>query len=190
MLDYAIGQKKQVEFNYINYGIDKKPHIRKDTDGKPKIYTVSPYYMVAANGRHYLICTWEPKGNISHLRLDRIVNIKITDVNAKSERSVKELGNNLPKYLAERIYMFVGEKISAEFLIAETGINEVIDWFGTDVTIRRHADDKVCVKADVNENALFYWALQYGPAVEVIKPDSLRARLLAAAKEMVKKYSI
>ena len=189
ILGEAIEQRKQVVFNYINYGYDKKPHVRKDRDGKPKIYTVNPYYMAAANGRHYLICTWEPECNISHLRLDRIANIKITDASAKPKRTVKGLEKGLPKYLAEHIYMFVGEKVTVEFLIAEKGINDVIDWFGTDVSIRKYQDDKVCVKVEVNENAMFFWALQYGLAVEVIKPEGLRTRLLAAAEEMVKKYS-
>ena len=188
-LDEAIENRKQVEFNYLYYGIDKKVRIRKDKDGKPKAYTVNPYYMTAANGRHYLICTWEPKCNISHLRLDRIANIKITDTNAKPKNTVKGLGKSLPKYLAEHIYMFVGEKITTEFLIAEKGINDVIDWFGTDVVIKTHKDDKVLARAEVNENAMFYWALQYGMAVEVLRPENLRARLLAAAEEMVKKYS-
>ena len=188
-LDYAIDQRKQVEFNYLNFGLDKKPHIRKDKNGESRVFTVNPYHMAAANGRHYLICTWEPKCNISHLRLDRITNIKITDVAARPRRSVKGLEKSLPEYMAEHIYMFTGEKVKAEFLIAEKGINDVIDWFGPDVTIRKYEDDKVIVKVTVNEQAMFFWALQYGMAVEVIKPENLRARLLNAAEEMVRKYS-
>ncbi len=41
---------------YAEYGIDKKLYPRKNDDGTVKSYTVSPYQMVATNGRYYLIC--------------------------------------------------------------------------------------------------------------------------------------
>ena len=42
---------------------------------------------------------------------------------------------------------------------------------------------------ECNENALFYWALQYGPYVEVLEPKSLRNTLAEEINEMNKKYS-
>jgi predicted DNA-binding transcriptional regulator YafY len=36
---------------------------------------------------------------------------------------------------------------------------------------------------------MFYWALQYGPYVEIKEPESLRERMKRAAQEMNKKYS-
>jgi len=190
MLDEAIDQNRQVVFNYLNYGVDKKPYVRKSKNGEPRIYTVNPYHMVVANGRHYLICTTEPDCKIFHLRLDRIANIELTDTAAKSRKSVKELNKALPEYLAEHIYMFTGERVKAEFLIDEGLIIDALDWFGADVTMRKSINGKVRVKVEVNEQAMFFWALQYGLSAEIIKPEKLRARLHAAAEEMAKKYSI
>jgi len=189
MLDEAIDQQRQVVFNYLNYGVDKKPYVRKTKSGEPQIYTANPYHMAVANGRHYLICTTEPACKVFHLRLDRIANIEITDTSAKPRSSVKELNKALPEYLAEHIYMFTGDRVKAEFLIDEGLIIDVLDWFGADATMRKSINGKVRVKVDVNEQAMFFWALQYGLSAEIIKPEGLRARLRAAAEEMAKKYS-
>jgi predicted DNA-binding transcriptional regulator YafY len=39
-----------------------------------------------------------------------------------------------------------------------------------------------------NENAIFCWALQYGPYVEVLSPPSLREELAKEIKKMSQKY--
>lgn len=162
--------------------MDKKPYIRKSKNGEPQIYIVNPYHMAVANGRHYLICTTEPDCKVFHLRLDRIANIELTDTAAKPRSSVKELSKALPEYLAEHIYMFTGEKVRAEFLIDEGLIIDVLDWLGADVTMRKSKDGKVRVKVQVNEQAMFFWALQYGISVEVLKPEGLRAKLHVCLK--------
>lgn len=40
-----------------------------------------------------------------------------------------------------------------------------------------------------NQDALRYWALQYGPYVEVLEPKVLRDRLIEDINGMQKKYS-
>ncbi|MBE5826715.1 MAG: WYL domain-containing protein [Butyrivibrio sp.] len=34
-----------------------------------------------------------------------------------------------------------------------------------------------------------YWALQYGPSVEILEPESLRTQLISDMKDMLKRYS-
>ena len=55
ILDEAISAGRQVAFYYNEYGIDKKQQPKKNSDGSPKEYEVSPYQMAAVNGRYYLI---------------------------------------------------------------------------------------------------------------------------------------
>ncbi len=40
-----------------------------------------------------------------------------------------------------------------------------------------------------NENAMRYWALQYGPSVEVLEPASLRETIISDIHDMIKRYS-
>ena len=34
-----------------------------------------------------------------------------------------------------------------------------------------------------------YWALQYGPSVEILEPESLRNQIISDMKDMMKRYS-
>jgi hypothetical protein len=107
ILDEAISKKKQVSFNYTDYGVDKKAHPRLNTDGEPKQYIVNPYQMVATNGRYYLICNSDGYDDIAHYRVDKIANIELMKKPATPHNKVKESerGFDLPKHMAEHIYM-------------------------------------------------------------------------------------
>lgn len=47
----------------------------------------------------------------------------------------------------------------------------VRDWFGENAQISRK-NDKLYVKIKCNENALYYWIMQYSDCVNVISPTS------------------
>lgn len=174
-LDEAISRGRQVAFHYTSYGTDKKPHLRQNENGNVKEYIVSPYQMAAANGRYYLISCTEPHDNISHYRLDRITDIRLLDTPAKPAREVVGLENgiNLPKHMAEHVYMFAGESAPVSFRAKKYILNDIIDWFGTDVSFSDETEDEVTVRLTVNLAAMRRWAVQYGPHVRVLSPEGL-----------------
>ena len=71
--------------------------------------------MVATNGRYYLICNYDKYDSIANYRVDRMTNIKILDDARKPIESLKEGGLNLPKHMAEHLYMFAGDSVHAKF---------------------------------------------------------------------------
>lgn len=174
-LDEAITRSRQVAFHYQSYGTDKKPHPRRNGDGSVKEYVVSPYQMAAANGRYYLISCTEPHDNVSHYRLDRITDIRLLDASAKPVREVIGLENgiNLPKHMAEHVYMFAGESAPVSFRAKKYILNDIIDWFGTDVAFSDETEDEVTGRVSVNLAAMRRWAVQYGPHMRVLSPDGL-----------------
>jgi predicted DNA-binding transcriptional regulator YafY len=90
--------------------------------------------------------------------------------------------------MAEHVYMYAGESVHVTFHTGKPQIADVLDWFGRDAQLSAVDDDTVQVEVKVNENAMFFWALQYGLVVEVKSPESLRSRLAEATKAMAKKY--
>ncbi len=184
-LNEAIDQKRKVSFSYNSYGTDMKLHKRRDEK-----YIVNPYQMVANNGRFYLIGNYDRYDNISHYRIDRITDVTILDEKRKPTKNVEglERGLNLPKHMAEHIYMFSGESVDVVMLAEKHLMSELVDWFGRDFSILEEREDVVKIKVSLNERAAFYWALQYGPYVEVLKPESLREELKNCIKNMNKKY--
>ena len=192
VLDEAIGQGKQVSFQYNEYGTDKKLHPRRNDEGEVRAYIVNPYQMVATNGRYYLICNYDKYDNVANYRLDRIMDIQLLDSRAKPMNQVAglEQGLNLPRHMAEHIYMHAGESVSVKFRATDDIVSEIIDWFGLDVKFSNVTLHMVDVSVMVNESAFLYWALQYGQHVEVLAPPSLRTRVKQAVMTMSKKYQV
>ena len=190
ILDEAISQRKQVSFQYTSVGLDKKQHPRLNDDGSVKVYTVSPYQIAAANGRYYLICCTDLHDNVSHYRLDRIEEILLLDTPARPQKTVQGLehGLNLPKHMAEHLYMFPGESGPVTFRMKKHILNDVIDWFGTDVSFSDESDDEVTARVEVNLRAMKLWAIQYVPYVKVLSPQSLTDEVKKSLQVALNQY--
>ena len=192
ILDEAIGKNSKVAFNYNEYDIEKKLRPRKNSKGEIREYIVNPYQMAATNGRYYLICNFDGYDDVSNYRLDRITNIKMLDVKAKDKKLIKgmEHGLDLPRHMAENIYMFGGESVKVTFRAKRWVVGDILDWFGRDVSFTDSDGDEVTAGVRVSEQAMFYWAMQYGEYIEVLEPSGLRTRLKCAVKDMLKKYTV
>ena len=186
ILDEAISNGKKVEFQYNDFGTDKKLHPRMNEDEVRK-YIVNPYQMAATNGRYYLIANYDKYSNISHYRVDRISEIKILDEPVKKQRELSE-SINLPKHMAEHIYMFSGESERVTMRIDKHLVADVIDWFGKGVMFYAETEDSVMVSVMVNLRAMRYWAMQYVNHVEVLRPAKLREQIKNDLLAAVGKY--
>ena len=183
----AIVEKKKISFVYNTYGTDFKLHPRRDG----MRYIVNPYQMVANNGKFYLIGNYDMYDDISHYRLDKMMDVQILDEKAKAQKDIKDFKNgfNLPRHMAEHIYMFSGSSIRVKLLAPATMMDELIDWLGKDFKIKgTNKENQIEVTLNCNEDSMFFWALQYGPYVEVLEPESLRTRLKDSIQGMAKKY--
>ena len=187
VLDEAISKGKKVEFRYNDFGTDKKLHPRVSSNGEPRKYVVNPYQMAATNGRYYLIANYDKYDNISHYRVDKISDIKILDESAKKQRELSE-SINLPRHMAEHIYMFSGESERVAMRIEKFLVNDVIDWFGKDVSFYDETEDEVTASVVVNLKAMRYWTMQYANHVEVLKPQKLRRQIKEDLVKTVGKY--
>ena len=190
VLDEAISRLRQVSFNYNNYEMDVKLHPRMGSDGKPREYLINPYQMVATNGRHYLVCNYDKYDNVVNLRLDRITGIKLLDTPAKPMSQVRglEKGLDLPKHMAEHIYMFSGDSILVTFRAKRYLVSDVIDWFGKEVKFTDITEDEVSVTVRVNEEAMRLWAMQYALHVRVLEPEGLAKKVAGDLKRALEKY--
>ena len=188
ILDEAISKGKKVEFLYNDFGVDKKLHPRMSSSGEARRYIVNPYQMAATNGRYYLIGNYDKYSNIAHYRIDKISEIKILDESAKKQKELYE-SISLPTHMAEHIYMFSGGSERVTMRIEKALINDVIDWFGRDVSFHDEAGDEITASVVVNLQAMRYWAMQYANYAEILAPQKLREQIkedLMAAVEMYK----
>ena len=118
--------------------------------------------------------------------MDRITNIEMLSTPVKPMERVQGLehGFDLPKHMAEHIYMFAGPSETVTFRVSKTMLNDVIDWFGLEVEFSQDTEQEVVARVYVNLQAMRRWALQYAVKVTVLSPKSLveevRQDLLAA----------
>ena len=183
----AIAEKKKISFVYNTYGTDFRLHPRRDG----MRYVVNPYQMVANNGKYYLIGNYDKYDNVSHYRLDKMTDVQILDEKVKPQKEIRDFKNgfSLPKHMAEHIYMFSGESERVKLLAPATMMDELIDWLGKDFTVRKTDDeDEIEITLNCNVDSMFYWALQYGPYVEILEPIDLRNRIAKAVRDMADKY--
>lgn len=174
MLNEAIEQGKKVEFQYGAYGKDKKLALK--FDGKK--YVISPYFMVNNHGKYYLVCNYDKYNNLANYKIENISNIVILDQKARDLYSLDNMQDfSIKKYIKEHIYMVSGKSVMATIKIEdENRINDVVGWFGEDLTVYNR-DGYTFADLTINEEALCYWALQYGKFVEIVAPQSTRDKI-------------
>ena len=190
ILDEAISKGRQVELTYCSYGTDLKLHPHLNGDGKINRQLINPYQIAAANGRYYLICNVDKYDNVAHYRVDRIVDICLMDTAAKPRKQVKGLeeGLNLPRHMAEHLYMFSGESARVRFRAKKYLLNDLVDWFGKDAEFSNETGDTVEVSVTVNQTAMEMWAMQYALHVEVLEPEELRDKIRENIAKVREKY--
>ena len=191
ILDEAIEYGKQVLFHYGGYGTDKQLHLRTGSDGQTRDYLVNPYQMAATNGKYYLIGNYDKYDDVSHYRIDRIRDIRFVDHPAKSKEKVEGLehGLNLPRHMAEHIYMFSGGSGRVKMQTTPDMAGELIDWFGNGVTFSDEAEDTVIAHVTANLRAMRFWSLQYSPYVTILSPQSLVDAVKEDLRNSLQRYS-
>ncbi len=192
ILDEAINTNRQISFIYNSYGTDKKLHPRKNKDGSIREYIVNPYQIAAVNGRYYLICNYDKYDNVANYRLDRITNIKLLQTPAKPMKEVKGLENgfDFPRHMAEHIYMFTGKSALVTFRAKKYLLNDIIDWFGGEISFFDETEEEVSARVRVNLDAMRRWAMQYALHAKILTPQSLAEEVKKDIKAAAENYGI
>lgn len=184
----AIKKGNRVGFQYLSYDNNGNKILRNDGYQ----YIVSPYYLINNYGRYYLLCNYREKYRpLQIFRIDYMVNIEIKDDwNIKKLNSLKNIPENfsISKYVNDHIYLLDGEVINATFeLDDENAIQIVKDWFGNNCKIK-YENNKIYAYIKCNENALYFWTLQYLDSIKVISPDNFVLKVKEGLKRGLEKY--
>ena len=124
--------------------------------------------------------------------IDGISDIEILYIPAKPTKKVKgmENGINLPKHMAEHIYMFSGESAPVKFRMSKGLINDVMDWYGNDIRFTDETETTVIAHVFVNLRAMRLWAIQYAVNVEILAPQELVENVRQDLRMAVEKYDV
>ena len=185
MIDMAINEGKQVQYDYNKYGKDKKLH-------KSSFQRATPYQLILHNQRYYLMGYSEYWGNMIFHRLDRITNIKMYDAPAYPLKKIPgyESGIDYKRISTTMPYLHSDKPERVEMLADAWVIDQVVDWFGKDLAVRETDDpEKIIISLWANPYSMSLWALQYVNYIEVISPAHLRNKIREYLKSGLDKYS-
>lgn len=163
VLHEAINAGKKVLFYYGNYGIDKQLHYRCRDDGQPRDYLINPYHILTTNGRYYLVCNVDKYDTIAHFRIERIMDIQITDQPVKAISMIEgcENGIDIQRYVNDHPYMYNGKPKKHTFMAKAAALNDVFDWFGMESKIEPMNDDEIKVTVKADDVSFDYWCRRY-----------------------------
>lgn len=188
LLCEAIEKKKQVSFFTNTYGTDKKLHHKRQEKT-----VANPYQLILKNGYYYLACNYDNCDNGIFCRVDRLSDVQILSSKLKPYTKVENFKNgiNLGKIANKLPYMF-DDKIEQVVFesrnnVDDTILNNVLDWFGTDVKIEK-IESGYRFSLYASPSAMRFWILQFGKFVKVIKPQSLQGTIKSDILEMQKLY--
>lgn len=182
-IDEAIAKRKQIKITVCRFN---EHAVLEDI----RTELIHPYYIVNSNSRYYVICYADRGDQLESRRIDRISKVEILEEGIRPlKKIIGERQNfDLGQYMNEHIYMFSGESVPIKIKLKKEHIGIFIDWYGIDYTISEKDEDEITIRVRANENATYYWALQYGHLVEIVEPLSLREKLQQGLKNILKKY--
>lgn len=182
-LSDAIKDRKKVQLQYCKCDIHGTLH-------PDKCYEVSPYYIVTSKDHFYLLC-YNERQDVEARRLDRILSVTRLKEKRVELNEIPYYSNGsfrLEEYMKTHIYMYSGENKHILLKVKQDNISDVIDWFGTEYRIIEQREEHVILRLYANEDAVVFWALQYGRIAEVMEPMSLRKKIYERVKEMERMY--
>ena len=183
----AIRADRQIAFSYLTFDTDKQ-----QTPRRKEAYQVSPYALVRKGDFYYFICNYSKYDNLSFYRLDRMGHIELLpDIQRKPLRDFVGMHERagLSDFVHHALYSFTGEPVELRLEIPTYEISDLIDTFGSEVTLQKIDEDSFEARMTVQDGAgLYFWLLQRADNVKVLSPPSVRDHLVELLKNTLAQY--
>lgn len=185
LLDEAIRLGHKISATYLTYDAGKRLRSRRDQNGRVRTYRLSPYRLLMNAGRYYLICNNERYDDLSHYRIDRLLDIRLLD---EPIRPLRDLDpgkqTETDAYIREHVYMYSGDCVRARLRLRTACIPDAVDLFGPAITFDRADGEWIGAAIRAHPLAVCRFVRSLGAAAVLEAPQYLRDRVrdeLAAA---------
>ena len=170
----AIINQNMISFHDNKFGTDKKLHHISDLP-----LEVCPFRIVVSDGYYYLLCSVRGSSAIKGYRIDRMTDVTILDETYVHDASRIKAARHPNEYLAEHRYMYSGEPVKVTIEIDRSILGDVIDSFGTKITIDPvdESSNRLTVHVKSSEKDIIDWAMRYSEDAVVIDPEYLRSEI-------------
>ena len=159
----AINEKKKIRYQYQEYDGKKRKILRNDGE----VYVLSPYMLYWNEDFYYVVGYSDKRETITAFRVDRIVNIELTD--AKAVKRPK--GFKVSNYSDSIFGMYSGSEAEVELECHNDLMKYIIDRFGEKIKVRPTENGTFLTTVTVQLSPVFYgWVFQFGGGIKIVGP--------------------
>lgn len=182
-INIAINSNVQIDFDYYEWTIGKK--LCKKANGDKK--GISPWTLVWDDENYYMVAYDQADGIMKHYRVDKIRNIRITNVLRQGK---DEFGKNNPAIISKKVFsMYGGREENVEMEFVNNLIGVVMDRFGKDVIIIPKDKEHFTIHVQVEVSNMFLsWVIGLGSGAKIISPQSVVDQIMAEGERILKQY--
>lgn len=176
----AVQNNKKISFQYMDWTVSKELKPRKDG----QYYEVSPYALIWAEERYYLVGYATNEGEIRHYRVDKIG--KVTVLKEAREGMENPGAFDVAAYSNKVFGMYGGETESVTIAFPEKLIGVFIDRFGKEIDIRKRDKGYLSVRISVVLSGQFFgWLSGLGREVTILAPESINKQYCNYLKDIL-----
>lgn len=146
MLNIAITQCCCASAQLMRYNVRKELEVFAEP-------VFSPYCTVWADDNYYVICRNEDSGEMTHYRIDKLKNVSVLE----REASPADYGFSASEYTQKMIYLGGEQERLREIVCPAERIDELIEFFGTDISLSDNHDNTVTAICRTTENNIRKW---------------------------------
>ena len=185
MVHTAISQNVKIRFHYFEWDVNKNMKLRHDGAW----YEVSPWKLTWDDENYYLMGFDEKSNEIRFYRVDKIVDIALTEEPRDGKDAFEDL--DMAEFSKKTFGMFAGEEKTVRLRCENSLVGVMIDTFGTDVALRPDGDTHFVARMEVVVSSQFFgWLTGLGARVEIISPDEIRDEYKNYLTHIVSRYNI
>lgn len=174
----ACYRRRQIAFQYTEFDINMNRVLRREGN----IYRMSVYSLVADHDTYYMIVMDDRHRTLANYRLDRVVNLTITEEPMLDLREM--LGPDAPQkiqdYIATMVDHYRGDLVHLQLECAsgQRELNILYDFAGRQMYIRPEDNGRIIVTIEKQDGeALIGWLMSYAHIFRVLGPEKVRQKL-------------
>ena len=184
-LHSAIGEGKQIRFQYFQWTVEKKEALRRDGGW----YCVSPWHLRWDDENYYLIGYDSAFSEIRHFRVDKISDLCTAGDGREGGKAFAAL--DMSAYTSAHFGMFSGTPENIRLECRDTLAGAVIDRFGTDTMLIPSREGYFTVTVPVAVSAPFFgWLCSFGGDIKLLAPESAVDALREHLRKFAEAYQI
>lgn len=167
----ALEQRRKISFFYCESPLPEPLPPRRDE----KAYAVSPFLLVYAEERYYLVADHPAHEGLAHYRLDRIANLRVL-----AEPAVPlDASFDANAYIGGTFPMCPAGQRWVRLAFDRPHLGAMIDRFGSRVPMEQLDERTFTLYAPVCVGGPFFgWVFQFCGGVRILAPDDVRERML------------